>query len=117
MHQIQNFVRLCETIVREATIRQICLVTAFESQEQQREVEDKLADLKQSLLELDVQFDLTVNNNLHDREIRIDNGWTVKIGRGLDIYQKPDNWTSIGAFDLSQRKCMETKVDVFRSGL
>ena len=114
-HQIQNFVRLCETIVRGATIRQICLVTAFESQEQQREVEDKLADLKQSLLELDVQFDLTVNSNLHDREIRIDNGWTVKIGRGLDIYQKPDNWSSIGAFDLSQRKCMETKVDVFRA--
>jgi Phospholipase D-like domain at C-terminus of MIT len=22
-----------------------------------------------------------------DREIRIDNGWTVKIGRGLDFFQ------------------------------
>jgi hypothetical protein len=29
---------------------------------------------------------------LHDREIRLDNGWIVKIGRALDIYQKNQSW-------------------------
>jgi ATP-dependent Lon protease len=52
---------------------------------------------------------------LHDREVRLDNGWTVKIGRGLDFYQKPEGWYAVGAIDLSLRRCLETKVDVFSS--
>ena len=73
-----------------------------------------IRDRKQSLLELDVALDVKVNENLHDREIRIDNGWTIKIGRGLDFFQKPDSWFGVGATDISMRKCLETKVDVFR---
>jgi len=57
-HQIQNFVRFCETMVRLSTIR--------------------------------------------------------KIGRGLDFYQKPNNWFEIGVNDLSLRKCLETKVDIYK---
>jgi hypothetical protein len=37
-----------------------------------------------------------------------------KIGRGLDFYQKPGGWYEVGANDLSLRKCLETKVDIFR---
>lgn len=48
------------------------------------------------------------------REIRIDTGWSAKIGRGLDIYQKPDNWFTVGSNDLSLRPCLETMVDIFR---
>ena len=46
---------------------------------------ERLDDVKQSLLELDVRLNIKVSENLHDREIRIDNGWIVKIGRGLDF--------------------------------
>lgn len=113
-HQIQNFVRFCETVLKAETIRRIHLITAFDSDEQRSEVEEKLADLAQSLLEMDIQFQLTVNPALHDREIRVDNGWTIKIGRGLDLYQKPESWSVIGAYDLGQRRCLETKVDIFR---
>ena len=52
---------------------------------------------------------------LHDREIRLSSGWTVKIGRGFDIYQRPDDWLNIGANDLDLRPCLETTVDVFPS--
>jgi ATP-dependent Lon protease len=78
------------------------------------DLNDKLDALKQSLLENDVVLDIMLNANLHDREIRLDNGWTIKIGRGLDFYQKPDSWFSVGANDYSLRKCLETKVDIFR---
>jgi len=60
-------------------------------------------------------LEVTFDPNLHDREIRLDNGWVVKIGRGLDFYQKPDGWHAVGANDLSLRKCLETKVDIFRT--
>jgi ATP-dependent Lon protease len=75
---------------------------------------EALDGLKQSLLEMDVNLDVKVNENLHDREIRIDNGWTIKIGRGLDFYQKPDSWFGVGVNDLSLRKCLETNVDIFK---
>ena len=77
---------------------------------------DRLGELKQSLLEMDIELDLKVNEHMHDREIRIDNGWVVKIGRGLDFFQKPDSWYSIGTNDLMLRKCLETKVDIFKKG-
>jgi ATP-dependent Lon protease len=115
-HQVNNFVRFCEAVVRRGTVRKITLVTAFDDDVQQVDVEAKLADLGQSLLDFDVSLHWKVNPKLHDREVQLDNGWTVKIGRGLDIYQKPQSWFEIGSSDLSLRKCLETKVDVFRTG-
>jgi ATP-dependent Lon protease len=53
-------------------------------------------------------------SNAHDREIKLDNGCSIKIGRGLDFYQRPSSWFEIGANDLNLRKCLETTVDIFR---
>ena len=80
-------------------------------------MEQKLGELKQSLLETDIALDFDFNSNIHDREIRIDNGWVVKIGRGLDFFQKPASWFEIGTNDLALRKCLETKVDIFHNAL
>lgn len=63
---------------------------------------------------MDVELQMTLNPNLHDREIRLYNGWVIKIGRGLHFHQKPESWFEIGVSDLGLRKCLETKVDVFR---
>jgi ATP-dependent Lon protease len=76
---------------------------------------EKLDELKQSLLEVDVELEVKLNPNIHDREIRLDNGWVIKIGRGLDFYQKPASWFEVGAHDLNLRKCLETKVDIFKA--
>lgn len=113
-HQIQNFVRFCETLLKAPTIKKITLVTTSESKAQQDETQDKLGELQQSLLEMDVVLDIRFNPNLHDREIRLDNGWVIKIGRGLDFYQKPGSWYEVGSSDLSLRKCLETKVDIYK---
>jgi ATP-dependent Lon protease len=114
-HQIQNFVRFCETVIKAPTIRRIQLVISYDNETSVADIQDKLGELKQSLLEIDVILDVQLNPNLHDREIRLDNGWMIKIGRGLDFYQKPNSWFEVGANDLSLRKCLETKVDIFRS--
>lgn len=113
-HQIQNFVRFCEMIVRNSEIKRIDLVTYYDDVTQKAEIEQKLGDLKQSLLELDIILDFDFNPNLHDREVRLDNGWVIKIGRGLDMYQRPQSWFEVGANDLALRKCLETKVDIFK---
>jgi len=113
-HQIQNFVRFCETIVKLSAVKTIELVTGFDDEQQHQETSDKLESLKQSLLEIDIDMIVVFDPNKHDREIRFDNGWVIKIGRGLDFYQKPDSWHDIGVNDLSLRRCLETKVDIFR---
>jgi len=113
-HQIQNFVRFCETVVRAGSVRSITLITGHDDRTPLAEMAEKLDELKQSLIEVDVELHVRLNPNIHDREIRIDNGWIIKIGRGLDFYQKPNGLFEIGANDMSLRKCLETKVDVFR---
>jgi ATP-dependent Lon protease len=113
-HQIQNFVRFCEMILTHSLIRVINLVTGYDDQANRKDIEEKLGLLKQSLLEHDIVLNVTFNPHMHDREIRLDNGWAIKIGRGLDFYQKPQSWYEIGVNDLSLRKCLETKVDIFK---
>jgi len=113
-HQIANFVRLCELIVRQGTVREVRLVTGYESAEQKAEVAESLSELAESLKDEDVVLKVDFNPRLHDRAIKIDNGWVVKIGRGLDIYQAPQSWFEVGANDLSLRKCLETNVDIYR---
>lgn len=113
-HQIQNFVRFCETVVKSGTVKRIDLITGYDDDTQLNDIHEKLEDLKQSLLEVDVILEVKLNPNMHDREIRLDNGWVIKIGRGLDFYQRPGSWFEIGTNDLSLRKCLETKIDVFK---
>lgn len=112
-HQIQNFVRFCETCLKSGSIKTINLISSYDDNTQLADISEKLEDLKQSLVEADVVLNISLNPNLHDREIRIDNGWHIKIGRGLDFYQKPSSWFEVGANDLTLRKCLETKVDIF----
>lgn len=114
-HQIQNFVRFCECVLKAGTVKKINLVTGYDDNTQLADIQEKLDELKQSLLELDVELEVKLNPNMHDREIRIDNGWVIKIGRGLDFFQKPGGWFEVGTHDLSLRKCLETKVDIFRA--
>ena len=113
-HQVQNFVRFCEAVLKAPTVRKIILTTSYDDDTDVKQLSERLSELKQSLIEIDVELEVKVNEHMHDREIRIDNGWTIKIGRGLDFYQKPDNWFGIGVNDLTLRKCLETKVDIFK---
>jgi ATP-dependent Lon protease len=112
-HQIQNFVRFCEMVVSHSTIRKIQLRTGYDDTIQRADAESKLADLAQSLLDLDIVLEVLFDASIYDREIRLDNGWVIKIGRGLDFYQKPTTWYDIGSSDLNLRRCLETKVDIF----
>ncbi len=114
-HQVQNFVRFCETVLKAGTVKKITLITGHDDKSPVADMAEKLEELKQSLLELDVELEVKLNPNIHDREIRLDNGWVIKIGRGLDFYQRPSSWFEVGAHDLNLRKCLETKVDIFKA--
>ena len=113
-HQVQNFLRFCETVVRSGSPRKIVLITKFDGHGERDEAMPKLQTIADSLKQFDVELVIKENPAMHDREIRFDNGWTIKIGRGLDIYQRPDDWFQLGVHDLDLRPCMETTVDIYK---
>ncbi|MHB1309292.1 MAG: BREX system Lon protease-like protein BrxL [Limisphaerales bacterium] len=115
-HQILNFLRFCETAVRVGKPKRITLVTKFDNQPEKDEAMAKLFTIGDSLKQFDVTLEIRENPALHDREVRLSNGWKIKIGRGFDIYQKPDDWLQLGANDLDLRPCLETGVDVIKAG-
>ena len=78
-------------MIKTPSVNKIKLITSYDDTTDREELMDNLEELKESLLDRDVVLEITLRKELHDREIRIDNGWIVKIGRGLDFYQKPDN--------------------------
>ena len=111
-HQVVNFLRLCELCVKKCPkLSKISLVTTKDTHE--KEQESKLQELQQSLAKQKIALDWQFSPTLHDREVRLDTGWIIKVGRGLDIYKPPEGKMVLGYFDLDLRKCLETTVDIF----
>ena len=44
---------------------------------------------------------------------RLNNGWIIKIGRGLDYFKATQNNFCIGYCDYDLRQCHETTIDIF----
>ncbi len=114
-HQIGNLLRFCELAVRIGDAENIELETGCDDEYEKANAAEKFSVMETSLKDHGIVFSYSFNNQLHDREIRLDNGWLIKIGRGLDFYQKPDDWFAIGAGSLELRPCLETMVDIFKA--
>lgn len=111
-HQCQNLVRLCELAVQKCSaLTRISLLTTYDSEESTQIT--RLAELKESLTSHNVSFDFSFSTTLHDRQIKLSNGWVIKIGRGLDYFKAPEGKFVLGSCDLELRPCLETTVDIF----
>lgn len=49
-----------------------------------------------------------------DGRLLTDTGWEVVLGRGLDIYKRPEDFAGIGASDFALRPCYKTRVFAHR---
>uniref|UniRef100_A0A673XGV0 MIT, microtubule interacting and transport, domain containing 1 n=1 Tax=Salmo trutta TaxID=8032 RepID=A0A673XGV0_SALTR len=113
--KLYNFLRFCEMLLKASCqVKRIHLLTSQEEGDYSSQQASALSELKQSLQSQDVCLDLQYST-FHDREIRFDNGWIIKIGRGLDYFKKPKGRFSIGYCDYDLRQCQETTVDIFHS--
>jgi len=113
-HQICNFVRFCEMIVRHCDrIKLIRLTTTKDPNDSiAKEQQQHLLTLAKSLTDHDVSLQVTYLKSLHDRQIRLNTGWIIKIGRGLDYFKRVEKMC-IGNFDMHLRPCHSTTVDIF----
>ncbi|ESO88500.1 hypothetical protein LOTGIDRAFT_219231 [Lottia gigantea] len=110
-HQIYNLLRFCELVVKlKCPVRTITLTTSRDENTQKQE--QNLGQVKNGLQHHGIELIIQYSTTLHDREIRLDTGWVIKIGRGLDIYKGVDKF-AVGFCDFDLRPCHETTIDVF----
>jgi len=112
-YQIYNLMSFCEMLAPPQDTLKLYLVTSCESY-QESELKDKLGELKIGLSRDNIEFDYAFDNTLHDRWIETDTGWRIILGRGLDIYQKPDDKFTLGFLDQTKRRCKSTKITYTR---
>lgn len=109
-HQLRNLVRFAECVVMVGDAFEITVVTKAEGDEQATAFEE----LKLSLVDQGgITFSWRFNNDLHDRCVRLSNGWKIVLGRGLDLWQKPPQNVSkyfIGSSEMALRKTLECEL-------
>jgi ATP-dependent Lon protease len=112
-YQIYNLMSFCEILEPPEDTLKIDLVTGCDSY-QEAELRDKLNEIKKGLSRDHIEFDYVFDDNLHDRWIETDTGWRIILGRGLDIFQKPDDKFTLGFLDQTKRKCKATTITYTR---
>lgn len=115
-HQIGNFLRFAELVVKVGSAKKIKLVTGYDDTLQRHDNETIFSQIADSLFENDIEFEFEFDENLHDREFKFSNGWHIKMGRGLDYFQSfAGNFFQIGVNDLNLRPCLETSFDFYQN--
>uniref|UniRef100_UPI0032171C42 BREX system Lon protease-like protein BrxL n=1 Tax=uncultured Draconibacterium sp. TaxID=1573823 RepID=UPI0032171C42 len=111
-YQIRNFLEFCEVLVDKSKKISINLTTSYDDVKQKEDNSLKFAAIKENLKSHNIDFEVDFNESIHDRSIETDDGWRIVLGRGFDIFQKPE-------YDLNQtvqekRKCRKTSIDFIK---
>lgn len=114
-YQIHNFMNFCECVVPAQGSLQLTLITGADSGEQERILSTKFDELKSSLEQDRISFDYNFEKGIHDRWIETDTGWRIILGRGLDMFQKPEGRFTLGFVDQTRRQCKATTITYIKS--
>lgn len=109
-YQIHNLMNFCECLASDADAITLDVVTGSDSMEQEVEVSAKLDELKESLARDHINLQYRFDQGVHDRSIEADNGWRIMLGRGLDLFQKPEGRFTLGFVDHNKRRCKATTI-------
>jgi ATP-dependent Lon protease len=114
-HQISNFVELVQAIQDSSAHSEelaIELHTQADNDEQAATMIDCFQELQEDLAPRGIEFSWYFDA-VHDRGIVLDNGWSISLGRGLDIYEKYSRW-SLSNARPEKRSCKEFSVSIVR---
>ncbi|MDY3142832.1 MAG: BREX system Lon protease-like protein BrxL [Parabacteroides sp.] len=113
--QIKNFIELVTMLIdtRPVDDLKIHLLTN-EDDEKIPDLIDKLDEIKDDLAVYGIEFDYKFRD-FHDRCIKTDTGWTINLGRGLDMFEKYSSF-SVAASRQDMRKCKECTIIFLKNG-
>ena len=107
--QIKNFMEFVTMLIdtRPVDDLKIHLLTN-EEEDKIPDLIDKLDDIKDDLAAYGIEFEYKFRD-FHDRCIKTDTGWTINLGRGLDMFEKYSSF-SVAASRQGMRKCKECTI-------
>ena len=112
--QIKNFMEFVTMLIETRPVDDLKL-HLFTNEEEDKipDLIDKLDDIKDDLSGYGIEFDYKLRD-FHDRCIKTDTGWTITLGRGLDMFEKYSPY-SIEALRQDKRKCKEFMVTFMKT--
>ena len=112
--QIKNFMEFVTMLIDTRSVDDLKLhLFTNEDEEKIPDLIDRLDDIKDDLLAYGIEFDYKLRD-FHDRCIKTDTGWTITLGRGLDMFEKYSPY-SIEALRQDKRKCKEFMVTYMKT--
>ena len=107
--QIKNFMEFVLMLINTRPVDDLKLnLVTNEEEEKIPDLIDKLDDIKDDLASYGIEFEYKLRD-FHDRCIKTDTGWTITLGRGLDMFEKYNTY-SIASSRQDMRKCKEFMV-------
>ena len=104
--QVRNFLEFALMLINTRPVDDLKLnLVTNEEEDKIPELIDKLDDIKDDLASYGIEFSYKFRD-FHDRCIKTDTGWTITLGRGLDMFEKY-NPLSIASSRQDMRKCKE----------
>ena len=104
--QIKNFMEFALMLINTRPVDDLKLnLITNEEEDKIPELIDRLDDIKDDLATYGINFEYKFRD-FHDRCIKTDTGWTISLGRGLDMFEKYNTF-SIASSKQDMRKCKE----------
>ena len=104
--QVKNFMEFALMLINTRPVDDLKLnLITNEEDEKIPDLIDKLDDIKDDLASYGIEFTYKFRD-FHDRCIKTDTGWTITLGRGLDMFEKYSPY-SIASSKQDMRKCKE----------
>lgn len=104
--QVKNFMEFALMLINTRPVDDLKLnLITNEEEEKIPDLIDKFDDIKDDLASYGIEFTYKFRE-FHDRCIKTDTGWTISLGRGLDIFEKYTPY-SIASSRQDMRKCKE----------
>ena len=86
------------------------VVTWNEPDEMINESTENFDEITETVFDMGIKLTYEFNPNTHDRFIQSDNGWKIILGRGLDVYQKPEGRFNIAGLRQDKRQCKTCEI-------
>lgn len=104
-YQVYNLIDFIQMLHEECEAQEELKVTLSTANDEEKipEMIDIFDDLQTELASMGIQFEYNFDA-IHDRCVRLDNGWKISLGRGLDIYDSPAKF-SMAAASQENRRC------------
>lgn len=112
--QIKNFMEFALMLINTRPVDDLKLnLITNEEDNKLPELIDRLDDIKDDLATYGIDFEYKFRD-FHDRCIKTDTGWTISLGRGLDMFEKYNTF-SIASSRQDMRKCKEFTVTFMKT--